>query len=148
MEVTIVRASFAASVAALLWLTSSVRAEAPAAMTERFLTEGKLGAGEEALTEILKTDPENSEARFGLGTIQFLRAVERAVQSFHRHGLQAGAMGRLVPFARLPIPPNAQPEPIRYPDLRGILQAWTDDLAKAENTLGRIDKKEVKLPLH
>ena len=70
------------------------------------------------------------------------------MQSFHRHGLQAGELGNLVPFARLPIPPNAKPEPIRYTDLRAILRAWTDDLAKAENTLGRIDDKEVKLPLH
>jgi hypothetical protein len=139
---------FAAFFVVILWSTSLVRAESPAALTERFLIEGKLGAGETALIEILKIDPENSEARFGLGTIQFLRAVERAVQSFHRHGLAAGEMGSLVPFARLPIPPNAKPEPIRYTDLRAILQAWTDDLAKAENTLGRIDQKEVKLPLH
>ncbi len=142
------RISTAVPFIALLCGTSSVGAESPAAMTERFLVEGKLGAGETALADVLKADPDNAEARFGLGTIQFVRAVERAVQSFHRYGLRAGLMGNLIPFARLPIPPNNAPEPIRYTDLRAIMQTWTDDLAKAEATLGRIGEKEVKLPLH
>ncbi len=142
------RTPFAVLFVAMLGWNSPAFSETPSEMTERFLVEGKLVAGEQALAEILKTHPEDSEARFGLGTIQFLRAVERAVQSFHRYGLRPGIMGSLLPFARLPIPPNKTPDPIRYTDLRAIMQTWTDDLAKAEGTLARINEKEVKLPLH
>jgi len=54
----------------------------------------------------------------------------------------------MLPFARLPIPPNGSPEPIRYRDLRALLQTWNEDLARAEATLAKLDDKEVKLPLH
>jgi hypothetical protein len=57
-------------------------------------------------------------------------------------------LGNALPFARLPIPNNDHPEPIRYADLRAIMQTWNEDLAKAEATLARIDDQEVKLPLH
>jgi hypothetical protein len=142
------RTAIGIPVVALLCWTSPAHAERPAALTERFLIEGRLGAGENALADVLKSHPDDAEARFGLGTIEFLRAVERAVQSFHRYGLTGGIMGNLIPFARLPIPANPTPEPIRYTDLRAIMQGWIDDLAKVEATLSRINGKEVKLPLH
>ena len=56
--------------------------------------------------------------------------------------------GDVLPFARLPIPVNPAPEPIRYADLRALFQRWTDDLAKAEATLAKVDSADVKLPLH
>jgi hypothetical protein len=142
------RIAIAVPIVVLICGLSTSGAETPAALTERLLVEGKLGAGETALADILKADRDDAEARFGLGTIQFLRAVERVVQSFHRYGLRSGIVGNVLPFARLPIPPNHSPEPIRYADLRAILQAWTDDLSRAEATLGRVGDKEVKLPLH
>jgi hypothetical protein len=127
---------------------STVRGETAAALTERFLIEGRLAEGEKALTDLLAAHPGDAPARFGLGTVQFLRAVERLVQSFHRYGLRAGILGTQLPFARLPIPLNQHPEPIRYTDLRALMQAWNDDLARAEATLGRIGDQDVKLPLH
>jgi hypothetical protein len=127
---------------------SSIRAESPASIAERFLIEGKLAEGERALADLVKAHPDDPEAQFGLGATQFLRAVERMVQSFHRYGLHSGMIGELLPFARLPIPANTRPEPIRYNDLRAIIHIWNDDLAKAEATLGRAGEKEVKLPLH
>jgi hypothetical protein len=134
-------------VAALGW-SSALRAETPAALTERLLIEGKLAEAEKALNGVLATHPDDAQVRFGLGTVQFLRAVERVVQSFHRYGLRAGVVGNVLPFARLPIPPNEHPETIRYTDLRAMMQAWNDDLAKAEATLSRIENQDVKFPLH
>jgi hypothetical protein len=127
---------------------SSPGAATAASPVESFLVEGKLADGEKALAETLRTHPSDAQARFGLGAIQFLRAVERMVQSFHRSGLRSGVLGNVLPFARLPVPPNKQPEPIRYADLRAIMQTWTDDLARVEATLARIEDKDVKLPLH
>ena len=70
------------------------------------------------------------------------------VQTFHRYGLRSGAEGGMLPFARLPIPVNPAPEPIRYADLRALFERWIADLAKAEATLAKVDSADVKLPLH
>jgi hypothetical protein len=147
-EGTPMRISVAILTLAIAFTTTPARAETPAELTERLLSAGNLAESDSALSAILKAHPDDSEARFGLGVTRFLRAVERLAQSFHRHGLRSGILGNGLPFARLPIPPNPKPEPIRYPELRNIMQALTDDLAKSESTLALIGDKEVKLPLH
>ena len=117
-------------------------------LAEQYLVQGRLAAGEEALVAALKAYPKDAQARFGLGTIQFLRAVERMVQSFHRFGLRPDPSGGNIPFVRLPVPQNKDPKPIRYADLRIIFQEWNADLRKAEATLAAVDDPGVKLPLH
>src|SRR5262245_39282585 len=121
--------------------TSLALAETPAERTERLLIAGKLGDADSSLTEFRKAHPEDDAAQFGLGVTRFLRAVEHLSQSFHRHGLRGSVLSNVLPFARLPVPPNEKPEPIRYDDLRQIMQTLTDDLAKAESTLARIGDK-------
>jgi hypothetical protein len=117
-------------------------------LAESYLLEGRLAEGETALVDALKLHPKDAQARFGLGTVQFLRAVERMLQSFHRFGLRPDPTGGNVPFARLPVPPNPAPDPIRYADLRALFQTWNDDLRRAEATLAALDDPGVKLPLH
>jgi hypothetical protein len=134
-----------------LMVLTAIAASSPVAvaqepLVEKYLLEGKLAEGEKALSEAVATKPADSQARFGLGVIEFVGAVERMVQSFHRYGLRSGIAE--LPFARLPIPANPAPEPIRYADLRALIQRWTDDLARAEATLAKIDAADVKLPLH
>jgi hypothetical protein len=128
--------------------TSAALAGTPAELTERWLIAGKLADADSGLEAMIKAHPSDAEARFGLGVTRFLQAVERLSQSFHRYGLRSGVLGNIVPFARLPIPPNEHPEPIQYADLRNVMQALNDDLAKAESTLAPIGDREVKLPLH
>jgi len=115
---------------------------------EKYLVEGKLAEGEKALSDAVAARPADAQARFSLGVIQFVSAVERMVQSFHRYGLRAGVMGNALPFARLPIPANQTPEPIRYADLRALFQRWNDDLGKVDATLAKVDSPDVKLALH
>jgi hypothetical protein len=122
-------------------------ADAPP-QAERYLVEGRLSEGETALIAALKANPNDPQTRFGLGTIEFLRAVERMMQSFYRFGLRPDPTGGNVPFVRLPVPQNKDPKPIRYADLRAIFQAWNDDLHKAEETLSALEDPGVKLPLH
>ena len=130
-------------------LTAPPRAAADGPpLAEQYLVQGRLAEGETALAAALKANPKDAQARFGLGTIQFLRAVERMVQSFHRFGLRPDPAGGNIPFVRLPVPENKDPKPIRYADLRMIFQAWNDDLRKAEATLAAVDDPGVKLPLH
>jgi hypothetical protein len=133
---------------ATAFTTSSALAETTAELTERLLSAGKLSEADSSLTKIVQAHPEDDVAQFGLGVTRFLHAVENLSRSFYRHGLRSGVLGNVLPFARLPVPDNEKPEPIRYEDLRQIMQTLSDELAKAESTLARIGDKEVKLPLH
>jgi hypothetical protein len=141
------------TVAILLLAAASLPACAQAApekppVVEKYLIEGKLVDGEKAVAKALEDNPKDAQARFSLGTVQFLRAVERMVQSFHRFGLRPDPAGGNIPFARLPLPENKAPKPIHYADLRAIFEAFVDDLRKAEATLAKVDDPVVKLPIH
>ncbi len=101
-------------------ISGSFAAAAQEPLVEKYFLEGKLADGEKALAEVLAAKPADAQARFGLGALEFVRAVERMVQTFHRYVLRSGAAGGMLPFARLPIPVNPAPEPIRYADLRAL----------------------------
>ena len=77
----------------------SAAAEEP--LVEKYLLDGKLADGEKALADVTAANPTDAQARFGLGVIQFVCAVERMVQTFHRYGLRDTA-GDMLPFARAP----------------------------------------------
>jgi len=130
---------------ALAFNTSANAEDRPAA--EAYLVSGDLDGGERALEAALKDHPDDAQARFGLGMIQFVHGVERLVQSFYRHGLDLEGAGGAVPFARIPVPTNPNPKPISYEDLRAILQTMVDDLARSEQTLAQVKDKSVKLPI-
>jgi len=138
--------------AALLMVaaTTSARADDPP-FAEKFLIEGRLAEGEKALAERLATNENDDQTRFGLGTIQFLRGVERLSQSMSRRGVanQISPFGLMLGRGpTLPFAPTADPKLTRYADVRAGLQHWIDDLAKAEATLAKIKDDSVKLPLH
>jgi hypothetical protein len=123
-------------------------AESPAA--EKYLHAGNLVEGEKALREALTKDPKDQQARFGLGTLQFIRAVEHLGQSLYRYGLRSDRGQRIIsiPFLRLPIPVNPKPEVFTNPAAREILEDVVTDLEAAETTLAAIDDARVKLALH
>jgi hypothetical protein len=143
------RTAYTLTLALVVGPTATLHAAADGPpLAERYLVQGRLADGETALVAALKANPKDAQARFGLGTVQFLQAVERMVRSFHRFGLRPDPAGGNVPFARLPVPENKDPKPIHYADLRAIFRAWNDDLRKAEETLTALDDPGVKLPLH
>jgi hypothetical protein len=122
--------------------------EAPAKppMVEQYVNSGRLAEGELALRAHLKHNPRDDEARFGLGTLQFVRSVERLAQSLHHYGLRHRI--QVVPFLRMPVGPNASPEPINYEEFRLIFQTFSVDLMRVESTLAEIRDPKVKLRLH
>ncbi len=128
--------------------TRTVVAEAP--LVEQYLLEGKLAAGERALQEHLREQPRDDEARFGLGTLQFLQAIEQLGQSLHEYGAVGAKtrVGQRLPLLRLGVPENPAPKKVAYEDVRRIVQRLVDDLAVAERTLADVKDKKVKLPLH
>jgi hypothetical protein len=125
--------------------------DGPAPGAEAYLIEGKLTEGERALAEFLKANPDNDQCRFGLGVVQFLRAIEARVQSLYRHGFRSepgmlGGIGRNL-VTNLPVPLNPRPEPLSFTQARALLKGWVDDLGKVEATLAGVKDPGVKLPL-
>lgn len=117
---------------------------------EAFLIAGKLADGERELNNYLREHPTDDGARFGLGTLQFVRSVEHLSQSLYQFGALGGqtTLARQMPLLRLPVPENPKPDKVRYADVRRMLQNMVDDLAKVEDSLAQVKDKRVKLPLH
>lgn len=115
---------------------------------QAFLDQGKLAEAESYLADDLKANPEEDLARFGLGAVQFFRAVEGRIQAFYRHGLRSDVAGGFLPLTNLPVPNNPKPELIDAARARALLQAWVDDLAKVEATLAGVTSPDVKLRLN
>lgn len=123
--------------------------EQHAPLVEKYLLEGKLAYGESTLLAQLKRHTSDDQSRFGLGVLQFLRAVERLAQDLYHYGLgNLSTRGLGIPFLRLPVPVNPEPEALSYYKAHKIIQTFLDNLAQTEATLASITDANVKLPLH
>ncbi len=120
--------------------------EAAQALAVRHIEAGTLAAGEAQLTALVARDPANNDARFGLGGLQFLIAVEHLAQGLYRYGLSS-PRSIVVPVLRLPVPPNPNPERITYTDFRDLIARFVADLGKAEATLGAMSDADARLPV-
>ena len=72
-------------------------------LVEQYLISGELKQGEAALLEHLKKQPNDDEARYGLGVLQFMQSVEHLMQSLHKHGLGLKSNWVELPFLRFPM---------------------------------------------
>jgi hypothetical protein len=135
----------------LLGLSVTVAAQDGALETrpfvEKFLESGKLKEGVAELSARLDSRPNDDQARFGLGVLQFMQAVEHLGQSIYRYGVNSDTV-RSTPFLRLRVPENPDPQTIDYAAARVILVQMETCLDQAEETLANINDSEVKLPLH
>jgi hypothetical protein len=114
-------------------------------LAEKFLHDGKFADGETASLLALDANPKDDEARFGLGVIQFVRAVENLGKALYEYG--AVSEKATQPFLRLPVPKNEKPSAISYKALGRVLDAFANDLGRAETTLAGIKDDQVKLRL-
>ncbi|MDA9982387.1 hypothetical protein N9H39_06545 [Gammaproteobacteria bacterium] len=113
---------------------------------------GELDKAASQAQERLIVFPQDDQARFTLGAIQFLRAIEQLGQELYRYGLRTiyrdrTGMGAL-PIMRIPVPENPDPEEITYSALREIFQHLISNLETSESTLSEISSNEVDLPLN
>lgn len=131
-------------VALAVLAVATVRAADPP-LVEKYLHSGELAKGEQVLERAIEANPKDDQARFGLGMLRFVRAVERLGQSLYEYGVKSDSTS--TPFLRLPIPKNPDPVPVSYPALRRVFERFTADLDKAESTLAGITDDKVKLPL-
>lgn len=111
---------------------------------EKYLDTGKIAEGIVAADEVLKGTPDDGTVRFGKGILQFLQSVERLSQGLYRYGPSRQA--RQLPFLRLPVESNTEPEVVTYDGLRKMFEQLQADLEATEKTLGLV-KGEVKVPV-
>lgn len=123
----------AAAALAGLALPTPVEAGAAGDLTRRYLYEGTLAAGLEALSPLAAAG--DQEARFGTGMLRFAQAVEHFAQALYRHGLAAPEAGMMGPPLLLPVPANPHPEPLDYPKFRAVLETLVDDMDAARALL-------------
>jgi hypothetical protein len=117
-------------------------------LVEKFLLEGKLAEGEKALEVRLQASPNDDQARFGLGVLQFLQSFEHLGGSLHKYGLRTEkAFLRPPPQVKEFLPQNPKPELLTYEASRQIVQTFVKDVVRAEATLAEIKDPAVTLPL-
>jgi hypothetical protein len=113
---------------------------------------GETAAAVAAAEQQMAVNSQDDEARYALGAVQFLQAIENLGQAFHRYGLNnaESSVGGLagLPIFRLPVPPNPNPDKIDYESLRNVLVRFVGDLAKAEKTLSEIDSPALDFPIN
>jgi hypothetical protein len=138
---------FAVVLTALACLAApATKAEDFAASTRQILESGQIATGESTIAAKLAVDPNDNQARFGLGLIRFARALERYGQSQYRYGLRPPHT-MSVPLLRFPVPVNPAPEELSYEKQRDGLKALLDDLAGVDATLAPMTGAPVKIVL-
>ncbi|MCG6904457.1 MAG: hypothetical protein LJE68_17445 [Rhodobacter sp.] len=100
---------FRQSLAALILFAAPVSAQDSLDISATLARSG-LAATETALA----ADQGDANARFALGSVRFLRAVEKTLQLRYRHNATLDDLG--IPVLRLPVPPNPDAQPF-YPAL-------------------------------
>ena len=138
-----------------VWLSPLVesRALADGVMTDvqADLANAHLSQADTVLNTRLAEAPGDDQARFALGAVQFLAAIEHLGHGLYRHGLNSGPgqHGRrsLLPALRIPVPINPRPEELTYDAFQGLLRDFTAELDAAEKTLAAIRDEKVVMPL-
>jgi hypothetical protein len=129
---------------AALWPWAAVAGES-AVLTRQIAETGNWHDGERSLSQRLNAAPSDDEARFGLGMIRFVAAVEAFGQHHYRFGLRTPASAAMVPFLRMPVPLNPNPELLTYDLQRSALRAFLEALADVDTTLADIRDKDLKI---
>lgn len=126
-------------------VAGSARAE-PLAV--KYLYEGKLAAGEKALTARLADQPSDDQARLGLAAVQLFSVFERLGMDAYKYGLRTRSIFIPMPAEwKKMMPENPKPERLTYAGYRKLVQKLIDDAKQIDATLARIKDSKVKLPL-
>jgi len=114
---------------------------------EQALVGQALADAADEIEAAIAAGPEDNQAVFALGVVQFLQSGEHLAQAAHRYG--ASAEGNpLLAFTGFPttlVPASVAPEELSYEKLREIITVWRDEVARAEATLARVGEGDVKL---
>ncbi|MER8384308.1 hypothetical protein NKH81_19345 [Mesorhizobium sp. M0959] len=90
-----------------------------------------------ALAALEAAAPGDPAATYAAGAGEFFTALEILAGGLHHHGFES-PQSFMLPLMRLPVPDNANPEPLTYEQFRAILVAFRDRLEKSAATLGSV----------
>ena len=105
------------------------------------LEQAKLAEAHTLLAAHLESD-DDPTARFQLGFVEFLQAIEGLGQDCYRYGLTQRYLQ--LPLLRMAVPATPEPQPMTYDDLRAMVLRFERQLATAEATLAKVGDAEVK----
>lgn len=113
-----------------------------------YLKQGQLSDAERYLQGQVAADPQHDQARFALGVVKVLSAIEHLGQEQYQYGAMNGQLSNL-PVFRLPIPVNPNPEEITYTQVRQVFSHLQTRMLSAEAELAKVElnKQEVKLSI-
>lgn len=120
---------------------------APGDALQEYLDRGKTQEANQLWQAKLAKNPSDDNVRFEAAVAQVAAGTEALAQNWYRHGLRS-AFEEMVPFLRMPIPINPQPEPITYEQVR---QALLDFQATLDQTAAQLDaipdSSQMKVPI-
>lgn len=122
-------------------------AQAAADELNSLLVAGKIADAEKAMQKRIDADPKDDQARFGQAFSHLLGGVEHITQSLYKYGFKSRIGIPLIINYRLPVGDNPEPEEVTYEKLREIVQRSLDDLNRVDDTLARLEGRDVKLPV-
>ena len=108
------------------------------------LYSGKLSEARKSAEAWVQAQPANQTAKFASASTGFFQAVEKLGQDFHKYGLRSvwtdpsGGMSG-VPFLRLPVPQNLNPERASYEAIRTVLSEFNSRLQAVDAELSGIE---------
>ena len=115
---------------------------------QKYLDRGDTAAAARAMADRLAVAPGDDAARFQLGIVQFFQAIEHVSQSVYALGIRTDYAEHEQLFGLpLALRPNPHPKHVTYADVRAVLTAYADDLARAESTLAAIKDPAVAVRL-
>ena len=143
---------FTIAAALTIWSSNGAATSNVVEKVQDLLYAGKTAEAAAVAQGHLAEAPDDDRARFALGAVQFLEAVEHLGQALHKYGLRSsyadptGLSG--LPFLRIPVPENPNPEKATYAALRGVLDRFVVDLETAEQTLRSVKNHAIDFPLN
>ena len=143
----------------LLMASGDARAgEAAATEFRRAAYSADFTSGVTKLKAMATADPNDVEAVFGTGALQFIGAFATLQHNLYRHsaattaatgmpgaGLSAFGMMGWAFATPVVVPPNPNAQPMTYKALRSMLERSATDLTAAEATLALIKDRPVKI---
>ncbi|XZE35554.1 hypothetical protein SH501x_001056 [Pirellulaceae bacterium SH501] len=94
-----------------------------------------------------KAAPQMEPPRALLGITRFLRAVENLGKTWYRFGVRQETIMQSVPFFRLPVPTNPDPELVTYHKVRAALDDFANEVRVAQESLVQPKDPHFKLLL-
>ena len=125
----------------IVWLTFTHGASAKD--LAEYLREGEFRQGVEHFSGVKAGGEATNEELFSLGVVQFFAALENLAQDFHRMGLDSRIGQRAgVPFLRLPVPSNPNPEKASREGIRDSFERFHSHIESVNENLKDLNHGE------